>query len=193
MFRLTVHAAVASGLGSDQAAAPATTLAGEDTLPLVGESTVGTEHVTDLTASDTDIASRHISLSANVLVQLTHETIAEAADLAVRLALGIEVGATLATAHVEASQGVLENLLEAQELEHGEVDGRVQAEAALVRAERGVELHAEGIVDLHLALVVLPHYAELDDALGDGDDFEGIAVFRVLLEERAVLEGGGKL
>ena len=54
-------------------------------------------------------------------------------------------------------------------------------------------MHAEGIVDLDLALVVLPHDAELDDALGDGDDFEGVAVFGVLLEERAVLEGGGKL
>jgi hypothetical protein len=46
---------------------------------------------------------------------------------------------------------------------------------------------------LDLALVVLPDHAELDDALGDGDDFEGVAVFGVLLEERAVLEGGGKL
>ena len=128
-----------------------------------------------------------------MLVQLAHEAVAEAADLAVGLALGVEVGATLATAHVEAGQGVLEDLLEAQELEHGEVDGGVQAEAALVGAQGGVELHAEGIVDLDLALVVLPHYAELDDALGDGDDFEGVAVFGVLLEERAVLEGGGKL
>jgi len=128
-----------------------------------------------------------------VLVQLAHEAVAEAADLAVGLALGVEVGATLATAHVEAGQGVLEDLLEAQELEHGEVDGGVQAEAALVGAQGGVELHAEGIVDLDLALVVLPHYAELDDALGDRDDFEGVAVFGVLLEERAVLEGGGKL
>jgi hypothetical protein len=54
-------------------------------------------------------------------------------------------------------------------------------------------LHSEGIVDLDLALVVLPYYAELDDALRDGDDFESIAVLGVLLEERAVFEGGGKL
>ena len=192
-FQLTVNAAITSGLRPDQAATPAATLASENTLPLVGESAVSTEHVTDLTASDTNVTSRHISLRANVLVQLAHETVAEAADLAVRLALGVKVGTALATAHVEAGQGVLENLLEAQELEHGEVDGGVQAEAALVGAQGGVELHAEGIVDLDLALVVLPHYAELDDALGDGDDFEGVAVFGVLLEERAVLEGGGKL
>jgi hypothetical protein len=127
-----------------------------------------------------------------VLVQLTHEAIAEAADLAVRLALGVEVRAALATTHVEAGQGVFENLLEAQELEHAEVDRRVQSEAALVGTQGRVELHAEGIVDLDFALVVLPDYAELDDALGDGNDFEGIAVLWVLLEERAVLEGRGQ-
>ena len=191
--KLTVDSTVASGLGPDQATAPAATLASKDTLPLVGKSAVSTEHVTNLTTSNTNITSGHISLRANVLVQLPHEAIAEAADLAVRLALGVKVGTALATAHVEAGQGVLENLLEAQELEHREVDGGMQAEAALVGAERGVELHAEGIVDLDFALVVLPHDAELDDALGDGDDFEGVAVFGVLLEERAVLEGGGKL
>jgi len=113
MFRLTVHAAVASGLGPDQAATPAATLASEDTLPLVGESAVSTEHVTDLATSDTNVTSRHISLSTNVLVQLAHETIAEAANLAVRLALRVKVRAALATAHVEAGQGVLEDLLEA--------------------------------------------------------------------------------
>jgi hypothetical protein len=192
-FELTVDSTVASGLGPDQATTPAATLAGKNTLPLVGKSTVGTEHVADLAASDTNVTSGHISLGTNVLVKLTHETVAEAADLAVRLALGVEVRATLATAHVEAGQGVLENLLETQELEHAEVDCRVQSEATLVGAESGVELHSEGIVDLDLALVVLPHYAELDDALWDGDYFEGIAVLGVLLEERAVLEGGGKL
>lgn len=188
-----VDGAVASGLRPDQAAAPCATLTGEDTLPLVGESAVGTEHVTDLAASDTDVTGGNVSLGANVLVKLAHERAAEAADLAVRLALGVEVGATLATTHVEAGQGVLEDLLKAQELEHAEVDGGVQSEATLVGAKGGVELHAEGIVDLDLALVVLPHYAELDDALGDGDDFEGVAVFGVLLEEGAVLEGGGEL
>ena len=191
--KLTVDSAVASGLGPDQATAPAATLAGKDTLPLVGERAVGTEHVTNLAASDTDVTGGNVGLGTNVLVELTHEGNAEAADLAVALALGVEVGATLATAHVEAGQGVLEDLLEAEELEDAEVDGRVQSQAALVGAEGRVELDSEGIVDLDLAGVVLPHDAELDDALGDGDDFEGVAVLGVLLEEGAVLEGGGKL
>ena len=92
-----------------------------------------------------------------------------------------------------AGKSILEDLLETQELEDGEVDSGVETETTLVRTEGRVVLDTVTTVDLDLALVVLPHYAELDDALGDGDDFEGIAVFGVLLEERAVLEGGGKL
>jgi hypothetical protein len=57
----------------------------------------------------------------------------------------------------------------------------VQAQAALVGAERRVELHAVALVDLALALVGFPDDAELDDALGD------------LLEERRLLEGGDEL
>ena len=44
----------------------------------------------------------------------------------------------------------------------------MEAETALVGTESGVELHAVSLLDLALALVVLPDNAELDDALGDG-------------------------
>jgi hypothetical protein len=56
---------------TNEAATPAGTLAGEDTLPPGAQLPVSTEHVTNLT------------------------------DLAVTLALGVEVGTTLATAHVD--------------------------------------------------------------------------------------------
>ncbi len=69
----------------------------------------------------------------------------------------------------------------------------MQAQAALVGAEGRVELDAVAAVDLEVAGIVLPHDAELDDALGDGGDLEGGAVLGVLLEERAVLEGEGEL
>jgi hypothetical protein len=123
-----------------------------------------------------------------VLVKLPHEGNAELADLVVRLALGIEVGTTLATAHVEAGQGILEDLLKAKELENGEVDSGVETETTLVWAESRVELHTVALVDLALALVVLPDDAELDDALRDRGDLEGLLVLGVLLEE-----GGDKL
>jgi hypothetical protein len=69
----------------------------------------------------------------------------------------------------------------------------VQTETALVWAEGRVELDAVALVDVALALVVLPDNAELDDALGDGNDFEGLLVLGVLLEDGRALEGGGKL
>lgn len=69
----------------------------------------------------------------------------------------------------------------------------MEAETALVGTEGRVELHTVALLDLALALVVLPDDAELDDALGDGDDLEGFLVLWVLLEERGGLEGGDEL
>jgi len=148
--------------------------------------------------------------------ELAHKGIAEPADLAVRFALGIEIRTTLTTTNVDytkrkklafgflaisaiermeylltSSQRILEDLLEAQEFENAEIHGGVEAETALVGAERGVELHAISTVDLELALVVLPDDAELDDALRDADDREGLLVFGVLLEEGGVFESVG--
>lgn len=131
---------------------------------------VGAKHVANLAARDANVASRDISLGANVLGELAHESLAEAADLAVALALGVKVGTTLATAHVEAGQGILEDLLKAEELENGQVHGGVEAEAALVRAQGRVELDAVTAVDADLALVILPGDAELEDSLGNGAD-----------------------
>lgn len=69
----------------------------------------------------------------------------------------------------------------------------MQTETTLVGAQGRVELHTISTVDLNLALVVLPHDAELDDALGDGDDLECGAVLGVLLEKGGGLEGRSKL
>lgn len=63
----------------------------------------------------------------------------------------------------------------------------MEAETTLVRTESRVELHTVALVDLALALVVLPDDAELDDALGDGDNLESLLVLGVLLEERGRL------
>jgi hypothetical protein len=69
----------------------------------------------------------------------------------------------------------------------------VQAETALVWTEGRVELDAVALVDIALALVVLPDNAELDDALGNGNDLECLLVLGVLLEDGGALEGGGEL
>jgi hypothetical protein len=101
-----------------------------------------------------------------VAIQLAHQGLAKAHHLAVALALGVEVAAALAAAHGQRGQRVLEGLLEAQELQDRQVDAGVKAHAALVGADGHVVLHAEGPVDLGLALVVHPRHAELDGALG---------------------------
>ena len=126
-------------------------------------------------------------------VELRHEALAERHDLAVALALRVEVGAALAAADRQAGQGVLEDLLEAEELDDAEVDGRVQAQAALVRADRGVELHAVAAVDMDLAVVVYPRHAELDLALRLRDALQdaGGLILRVGLDDR--LQGGEDL
>ena len=80
--------------------------------------------------------------------------------------MGVKVGAALAAAHGEGGQGVFEDLLEAKELDDGQVDRRMEAQAALVGADRGVELHTVATVDLNLAVVIDPGNAEDDDALG---------------------------
>src|SRR5690606_6995091 len=56
------------------------------------------------------------------------------------------------------------------------IDRRVEAESALVGAERAVELHAEAAVDVHLAPVVLPRHAEDDLALGLADALDDLLV-----------------
>jgi hypothetical protein len=128
-----------------------------------------------------------------VLAELPHERYAELADLVVGLALGVEVASSLSTTHVQTGKGILEDLLETQELEDGQVDRRVQPETALVGTESRVELDAVALVDVAVALVVFPDNAELDDALGNGDDLESLLVLGVLLEDGGALKGGGEL
>ena len=81
----------------------------------------------------------------------------------------VEVGAALAAADALGGQGVLEDLLEAEELDDAGVDRGVEAQAALVGAQRGVELDAEAAVDVDLAGVVDPRDPEHDLALGLDD------------------------
>jgi hypothetical protein len=95
-----------------------------------------------------------------VAEQLGHEALAKTHHFVVRLALGVEVRTALAAAHGQGGERVLEHLLEAEELENGDVHARVQAQAALVGADCAVEFDAVAAVHLNLALVVDPGHAE---------------------------------
>ncbi len=88
----------------------------------------------------------------------------------------VEVGAALAATEGHPGECILEDLLEAEELDDPEVDRRVEAEAALVRAERAVELHSEATVDVDLACVVLPRDSEDDLTLRFTDALDDLAI-----------------
>ena len=99
-------------------------------------------------------------------VELSHEALAESHNFSVGFALGIEVGTALAAADGKAGQGVLEDLLEAEELDDTEVYGRMEAKTSLVRADGAVKLDAVTVIDLDLTLVIYPRDTEQDLALG---------------------------
>lgn len=84
---------------SDQAATPVEALASQNTLEPVPLLAVAAEHVSDLSATDTNITGRHIGVRTDMLAQLAHKCHAESTDLRIRLALGVKVGATLAASH----------------------------------------------------------------------------------------------
>lgn len=69
----------------------------------------------------------------------------------------------------------------------------MESKTALVGTKSAVVLNTETTVDLEVALIVVPGYAELDDTLGDSSDGESGAVLGVLREELAVLETASEL
>ena len=119
-------------------------------------------------------------------VELGHEALAEGHNLAVALALGVEVAAALAAADGQAGEAVLEHLLKAQELEDGQVHAGMQAQSALVGTDGAVVLHAVAAVDLRAALIVHPGHAEHDDPLRLNETVQQarLLIFRVLVEHR---------
>ena len=168
--------------------APAEALAGQDAgLVPVGDPLVLAEQVADLALAHADVAGRDVGVLAEVAVELGHERLAEPHDLGVRAALRVEVRAALGAADRHAGQGVLEDLLEAEELDDPEVDRWVEPQAALVGPERGVELDPEAPVDVHLSGVVHPRHPE-DDLplrLAQPLDDRRVGVLGVLRDHRA--------
>lgn len=153
-----VNNTISSGLGANKAATPVTALASEDSHKFIAQPLVRAEHEADFTSASSNVTrfrtrlsmrslrertrplTRHISVLSDVTGEFRHERDAEASYLVVRLPLWIEIGAALPAAHAETGESILEGLLEAEELEDGEVDGGVKTKAAFVRAECGVIL-----------------------------------------------------
>jgi len=180
-----VDSSVTSSFRSNLGSTEVESLTGKDTSELVSHLLVGTEEETDFSSSNSDISSGNIGIGTNVSGEFPHEGEAETTDLVVGLTLGVEIGSSLSSSHVETSESVLEDLFESQELEDGKVDGRVKTKSSLVRTENGGELNTETGVDLASTLVIFPCDTESDDSLRDHENFESILVFRRLLEERS--------
>jgi hypothetical protein len=161
-----VAGAVARGFGAQRAAAPVAALAGERAREFVAQAFVLPEHEAYFTAADADVACRDVGVLSDVALQFGHERLAELHHFVVRAALGVEIRTALAAAHGQRRQAVLEGLFEGEELQDRQVDRRVEADAALVGANRHAVLDAVATVDLHRAVVVHPGHAEHDDALG---------------------------
>ena len=130
-------------LRTEDRTAPGSTLAGQHTrVVLTCELLVHAVQVTDFTAADTDVTSGDILVRADALPQFSHEGLAETHDLVVALADRVEIRTTLGTTHRKGRKGILESLLEAEELQHRRSHSLVEAETAFVRADRTVELDA---------------------------------------------------
>ena len=97
---------------------------------------------------------------------------AETHNFHIALALRVEIRAAFAAAHREAGKGIFENLLKTEELNDRRVYRRMQTQTALIRADGGIELHAETAVDLHPSAVVHPAHAELDKTLRFDDTLD---------------------
>ena len=77
----------------------------------------------------------------------------------------IEIGAAFRAADRQRGERVLEDLLEAEEFQDSDINGRMEAQAALVRSDRVIELDAEASLDMHLSCIVSPGDTEHDHSV----------------------------
>ena len=160
-----INVAVACSLGTDERAAKLKALACEDAAEGVGELLILSEHVAYLATAYANVACGNVLIGTDVAVELVHESLAEAHDLGSALAAGREVGTSLAAAHGQRGERVLESLLEGEELKDAEVYRFVETNAAFVRADGVVVLHTVAHVGLYVAFVVNPCHAELNQSV----------------------------
>src|ERR1700692_4764850 len=99
----------------------------------------------------------------------------------VGLTTRVEIGAALAPTHGQSGQAVLEGLLERKELQHALSDTGVEANAALVGADRVVVLYPPTTLHADVALVVLPTDPKADDAIRLGHAAQNLVLMVLLL------------
>ena len=121
-FFEVIHRAPARRFGTDERAAVAAALAGQDAVfKTVADALVLAEQIADLAAADADIARRNVDVRADVPIQLGHERLAEPHDLRVALAVRIKVRTAFGAAHRQRRQTVFERLFKGEELHNGKI------------------------------------------------------------------------
>lgn len=82
-----------------------------------------------------------------------------------------------------ACKGILEDLLESQKLQDGEIDRGMKAESSFVWSQSRVELHPVAPIDLHFSLIILPDHTELYYAFRNRGNLQSLLVFWIFLEK----------
>ena len=185
-----VNRAVAGCLGASEGAAEGEAFTGQDAGPLIAKALVLAKHVADLSCAGANVTSWHVGVWTNVAGKLSHKGLAKRHNLAVRLALWIEVRAAFAAAHWKRGQGVLEDLLEAKELQDRQVNCWMETKAALVRSNCRVKLDAVSAINLNVASVVNPGDAEHNNALWLNKTLEQCGFLELWMSIKCRLDGG---
>src|SRR5690554_942298 len=185
-FLSEIHGSVPRGFGTHQRATERQPFAGKYAVRTVGKLLDHTRHETHLPSAYANVASGDVSVRPQMTMQFGGESLTETHHLAGAASLGIEVGASLARAHRQGGECILEGLLESQKLENGHVDRRVETNAALVRTNGRVVLDAITAINTHLTGIIYPRHTKLNGALRLNETLEQtvLSVTRVLLNER---------
>ena len=172
-----INLAVTGSFRTDQTAAPFEAFTGQNAGEFIAQPFVLAEHETDLTAANTDITGRNVSIRTDMTLQFGHEALAETHHFIVGFSFGIEIASAFSTAHGQCGEAVLQHLLESKEFQDAEVHGRVETQTAFVRTDRAVHLNAVTLVDLDFAFVIHPGNAEQDHAFRFCNPFEDLCSF----------------
>ena len=162
-----IKCSVTCSLGTKDRTAPSHAFSGQHACVILARKLlIHTVQESDLATAYTYVTRRDILIRPDAAPELQHEGLAETHDLCVRLTYRVKIRTAFRPAHRQRRQGILECLLEAQELEHRRRHGAVETKTAFVRANGAVELHAVTQVGLHLTLIIDPRDAEREDAIG---------------------------
>src|SRR5690606_14466063 len=91
---------------TDERSTESDSFSGQYSGKLVAEFFVLSKHITYFTSAHADISRRNVSVSTNVTLQFSHESLAETHDFIVRFSFRIKVRSAFSTAHRQCGQAI---------------------------------------------------------------------------------------